>query len=612
MGDNIRKLCEAKDFEFSRSWASLRKGMQVCAFCKMMTSLLGRGGRLKEDITISNKTEQDLNISPPTNGIDVLCLKSIHVHGIELAVLTSEGWDFLLLVVIEMRGPGLIMRIGSLAATAEHVSGRCIKAASNLSQSKDWMNECLHNHDHGSSQFAARPSRLLAVGTADGSEPVRIVDDPDPGVQYLTLSYCWGKTGTLCTTAETFGTFRTSIPWERLPKTFQDAIQIARDFGTRYVWIDSLCIIQGDLHDWQTESAKMADIYSGSLLTIMAASASDSHGGCFQDRIATKETVALPYTDTSGITEFSIFVTRSLPGYEWTVYNGPLFQRGWVFQERLMSKRKLIFGEDQTYWECNTVVLSESGIRRRDKFACVNRGQNDAFRIFSDPSYKMEKEEYMLSWSRLWDILVMEYSQCSLTYNTDRLPSLSGLARAFAQKSGHAYVAGLWQDQMPHSLSWTVYYPSKTSCERSYCAPSWSWASVPDRVHFSRSTNNLELEFISADIKLASQDPYGAVLPSSSICLRGRLRTATLNKMKKKKPPILRERTDGRVYIDRQDGDLPLKIVCLELSHGKCLLLERAATEKCFRRFGLADLSAYSHEQDDFFSGLEKQTLTLV
>ncbi|EUC48287.1 hypothetical protein COCMIDRAFT_44502, partial [Bipolaris oryzae ATCC 44560] len=348
----------------------------------------------------------------------------------------------------------------------------------NLDQARHWLNDCLRNHDHGSSRAATHPSRLLAVGTADGSEQIRIVDNLDSNARYLAVSYRWGGMNSLLATAKMSELFRTSIAWDKLPRTFQDAIQIARELRIGYVWIDSLCITQDDPDDWEIESAKMADIYNGALLTIMAASASDSQGGFFRDRATVKEIVALPYTDTSWSTKFSVFAGRNLAGYEDIVVSGPLFGRGWVFQERLMSKRKLIFGQDETYWECNSLIQSESSIRRRDKFANMNRQDNDAFRTFSDLSYKPDETWGKTSPTNLWHNVVVEYSRCSLIYETDRLPALSGLARTFAQRFGGTYVAGFWLDQIPQSMSW--YKPShmsKKSCNQVYCAPSWSWAS---------------------------------------------------------------------------------------------------------------------------------------
>jgi hypothetical protein len=514
----------------------------------------------------------------------------------------------------------LIINTGSLPAKAKHISGRCIKPASNLDRARHWLNDCLRNHNHGPNRAAVRPSRLVAVGTADGSEPIKIVEDPGPDEEYLAVSYRWGGAGTMLTTAKTFELFHTSIPPDQLPQTFQDAINIARDFGVGHIWIDSLCIVQDDSNDWETESAKMADIYNGALMTIMAASASDSQGGFFRDRPALEEMVALPYTDASGATELSVFVSQALPGYEIVVAHGPLFQRGWVFQERLMSKRKLIFGEDQTYWECNSAVLSESKIRNRNKFAYMNKQDNNAFRIFSDPSYNMNGPGLQKSPERLWAHLVQEYSKCSLTYETDRLPSLSGLARTFGEQLGGSYIAGLWQDQMPYSLSWFVWSAPEGTSKRNYYAPSWSWASTMGQVIFRGNNGSNELEVISIDIKLAGQDPYGRVCPGSSMCVRGRLRSGTLIR-EEGRARMAYMKTEqgylGRGFLDRDDEHLPLNVVFLELSSGKgilearCLILHETTSEKQFRRVGFADFNI-DQDEDSVFYSLQKQVITLV
>ncbi|CAN9368819.1 unnamed protein product [Alternaria alternata] len=512
----------------------------------------------------------------------------------------------------------LIIDTGSAPATAKHISGRCINAASNLDQARHWLNDCLHNHDHGPKIAATRPSRLVAVGTLDGSEQIKIVDSSDFDEKYIAVSYRWGATNNLLTTTKTSKLFHTSIAWDRLPKTFRDAVEIARELRVSYVWIDSLCIIQDDPGDWETESAKMADIYNGAFLTIMAASASDSHGGFFQDRATISKMVALPYTDASGSTELSVFVGKELPGYEDVVVNGPLFRRGWIFQERLMSKRKLIFGRDQTYWECNSLVQSESKTQRRDKFANMNRQNNDEFRAFSDPIYKMDGTQSRKSSADLWMNLVSQYSRCSLTYETDKLPSLSGLARTFAQRFGGSYVAGLWQGQIPCSLSWFIEFhgtPTGTY-KREYCAPSWSWASINGSVIFRNQGNN-ELEVVSADIELAGRDLYGKVSPSSSICVRGRLRRGKLTERKGRRDTVWLETEHGRLqnrgFLDRLDESLPLEVSFLEISSGsgfldaRCLLLHKTESGNQFRRVGMADL-----DETDFFHGLQKEVITLV
>jgi hypothetical protein len=97
---------------------------------------------------------------------------------------------------------------------------------------------------------------------------------------YIALSHCWGKNPIVRTTTGTLAQRKQGIDMSLLPPAFRDAIVIARRLDVRYLWIDSLCIIQDDQLDWQTESAKMSTIYQHALLTISAA-LSGHGGGCF-------------------------------------------------------------------------------------------------------------------------------------------------------------------------------------------------------------------------------------------------------------------------------------------------------------------------------------------
>ena len=72
-----------------------------------------------------------------------------------------------------------------------------------------------------------------------------------------------------------------SINMTDIPKTFQDAVLITRKLGYRYLWIDSLCIIQDSASDWQIESVKMADIYFNAVVNISADASPRSDSGIF-------------------------------------------------------------------------------------------------------------------------------------------------------------------------------------------------------------------------------------------------------------------------------------------------------------------------------------------
>ncbi|CAG9942401.1 unnamed protein product [Clonostachys rosea f. rosea IK726] len=94
---------------------------------------------------------------------------------------------------------------------------------------------------------------------------------------YATLSHCWGGQSIIKLTTDALAQFQKKIETASLPQTFRDAILVARRLGIRYLWIDSLCIIQDSLQDWQKEAALMGEVYSNSTLNVMATACRNSH-----------------------------------------------------------------------------------------------------------------------------------------------------------------------------------------------------------------------------------------------------------------------------------------------------------------------------------------------
>lgn len=138
--------------------------------------------------------------------------------------------------------------------------------------------------------MATLPSRLLDVKQLPNSAAVRVQDTSalDIGVQYLALSHCWGSIDTIKLTSTSLVKYYSSICYDELPRTFQDAVSVTRRLGFRYLWIDSLCIIQDSEEDWKRESAKMGDVYRNSTSCIAALAARNSEGGCFSLRDPTR------------------------------------------------------------------------------------------------------------------------------------------------------------------------------------------------------------------------------------------------------------------------------------------------------------------------------------
>ncbi len=174
------------------------------------------------------------------------------------------------------------------------------------------------------------PTRLIDVGPV-GSETARLVETKDGGVegshQYTALSYCWGDGVSVRTTTATLAQLKAGIPVADLPRTFRDAVELTRDLGLAYLWIDALCIVQDSASDWEAESALMGHVYTGASLSIAATSAASADGGFLRDRQPKPEfTLALPH----GIVKARLDPTKSrtisnLRGEAWG-------KRAWTLQ----------------------------------------------------------------------------------------------------------------------------------------------------------------------------------------------------------------------------------------------------------------------------------------
>ncbi|KAH8173596.1 heterokaryon incompatibility protein (HET) domain-containing protein [Sarocladium implicatum] len=240
-----------------------------------------------------------------------------------------------------------------------------------------------------------------------------------------------------------------------MPPSFQDAITITRAIGLRWLWIDSLCIVQDDEDDWRRESQLMGSIFENSEVTLAASHAKDSWQGFLHQRAERSASVRLPGLthDTEG-NNISVMATLRYESIDDTFpEHGVLNTRAWATQEWLLSRRMVFFTSEALVWSCKEITQRETGER------CYNVSRN-------------------LSWI----VIVERYSDRQLTFKTDRLMALEGLRRKMAEKTGFTYALGLWTQGLPHQLLWQVTEQQPHS--NVLGAPSWTWLSVPCGVRF--------------------------------------------------------------------------------------------------------------------------------
>lgn len=146
-----------------------------------------------------------------------------------------------------------------------------------------WLNNCRSSHlrccESRPSAASWLPTRLLDVGNEGCTSWRLCITSEDailaPSAPYMTLSYRWGPDPHLRLLSSNIASFRQGQPIMNLPVLFRDVIKVSHHFSIRYLWIDSLCIIQDSEEDWEKESLTMQYVYSNSTCNL-AASASES------------------------------------------------------------------------------------------------------------------------------------------------------------------------------------------------------------------------------------------------------------------------------------------------------------------------------------------------
>ncbi|CAF9915024.1 hypothetical protein IMSHALPRED_002313 [Imshaugia aleurites] len=342
--------------------------------------------------------------------------------------------------------------------------------------------------------------------------------------QYVALSHCWGGLLPLVLTTHNIDTLKDAINLSQLPKTFQDAIALTRFMQVRYLWIDSLCIIQDSHTDWEFEASTMKDVYKHAVFTIAATGARNSGDGLYFDRdVDLVGAVTLPVC-WQGLPRgiYSICEDRL-----WldNVTDAPLNQRAWVIQERLLSCRTLHLGRDQIAWECQTLQACET-FPARLPLKCSDY-EDFAFRTkLANAPLKMV--------GRIWDNTAETYSRGRLTEETDKCIAISGIVEEMQLATADHYFAGLWGSSFVLQMCWTVHHLKNVRDRqtprrpRRYRAPSWSWLSIDSNVQFYSIYDNIYdilFEVLNVNIKNTGRNNFGSI-KGGCIVGRGLLKSA--------------------------------------------------------------------------------------
>ena len=375
----------------------------------------------------------------------------------------------------------------SRPALSPWISGRDVQPAAsqaNVDRIRAWLTTCIRDHSHcrhtisGSvvdDRTAAQPlpSRLIEV-----TPTPRLRDTAGQTGQYFALSYCWGDPGgNTMTKRATLPAFRKQLPLDRLSRTVREAIELVRRLGFRYLWVDALCIVQDDKDEWDRESRRMASVYENALATVVALGADHAGEGLFLSGnepppASPLRTAVLPCVPSKGGVVGYVSLRVWPPEEQLRVKNDHFrsrwASRGWVFQERVLSRRMVYFGRWQVSGTCSQEVWYEDGIRYGLSGSVLNRYHLQYFfrnlRIGSSLSRFLPRQwkawkilsarHENLPPQALWQRVLRDYNTCELSVPSDKLMAVEGLATAFASVTGMTYFAGIWLEEPWVGLAW--------------------------------------------------------------------------------------------------------------------------------------------------------------
>jgi hypothetical protein len=235
---------------------------------------------------------------------------------------------------------------------------------------KLWLEDCNTRDPHGMkhqdchTQGGSIPTRLIDVGTLM-SPKLRLVDTREDAIShtdYIALSHPWGDTKKyppFCTLRSNIDALKQFISYDDLPATFKDAVYCTRKLNIPYLWIDSICIIQGDGGDFNSESKRMEDVFSGAYCVLAASRATSQRDGFLGPRPTRS------YVTFHRGGEKPFYVSKTIDNFNKDVIEGSLNKRGWVLQERALARRTIYFTENQTYFECGDGIRCQTLTKMR-------------------------------------------------------------------------------------------------------------------------------------------------------------------------------------------------------------------------------------------------------
>jgi len=277
--------------------------------------------------------------------------------------------------------------------------------------------------------------------------------------KYATISHIWGRAPQFFATTENIAKLQTiggiSSVLDQLSTPIADALRLIKQLGIRYVWVDTLCIMQDNRAQSLVDS--MSLIFQNSYLTICATDGEDGRAGLLA--LNTSSRLVQPHTGYYS-KEVGLMVSHLTETY---IQKSSWSLRAWTLQERLLSRRCLIFAGSRVFFQCRSSVMREDIVseRREAGWTIENTALPDIWESLESRAH----EAYART--------VESYTVRHLSFSGDRLSAFAGIGSLIGEAMGARLLHGL-----PNScFDWALLWQPLEAPQRQISAdlPSWSW-----------------------------------------------------------------------------------------------------------------------------------------
>lgn len=326
-------------------------------------------------------------------------------------------------------------------------------------------------------------------------------------VEYAALSYVWGGPQRVTLLDENREAMQQDGALQDLPRTLADAMAFTSALSLRYLWIDAICIVQDSNKDKAIQIGNMANIYSYSLITIIAATGTNADSGLCgvtapRAGWQTEIHVPVPKTDVpmslaTSLNEIRDEDANFLTGTIWST-------RGWTFQERELARRVIVFTEKQVYWVCEDAI----SIEETDMDTCPDNVARCDWDQMKEPRAltvlkvkSQHKEQERANNSKFYHDAynfakcVEYYQRKNLTNQGDAFDAFSAILQSIEDRTDETFLWGLprsifntaiwWEgslDDGPVTRRDALTTLEVTSLKQRVPFPSWTWVGWKDAV----------------------------------------------------------------------------------------------------------------------------------